>query len=105
MAPPTLQILNNIHPNDAQISSFIDTNRHLVDSQKIFENLTGNFYNTWYLGHKTFFFITDCETCGLYYKYFTIVIYDRNDSDQYYKTRITIVLTTLVLASIDCTLS
>jgi hypothetical protein len=62
MAPPTLQILNNIHPNvdfDAQISSFIDANRHLVDSQKIFENLTGNFYNTWYLGHKTFFFVTD----------------------------------------------
>ncbi len=29
---------------------------------------------------------------GLYYKCFTIVIYDRNDSGQYYKTRITIVI-------------
>ncbi len=30
--------------------------------------------------------------CGQYYKCFTIVIYDRNDSGQYYKTRITIVI-------------
>jgi hypothetical protein len=29
---------------------------------------------------------------GLYYEGFTIVVYDRNDSDQYYKTRITIVI-------------
>ncbi len=29
---------------------------------------------------------------GLYYKCFTIVIYDRNDSGQYYKTTITIVI-------------
>ncbi len=29
-------------------------------------------------------------TCGLYYKYFTIVIYDRNDSVQYYKTMIVV---------------
>ncbi len=29
---------------------------------------------------------------GLYYKCFTIVIYDRNDSGQYYKTKITIVI-------------
>jgi hypothetical protein len=29
--------------------------------------------------------------CGLYYKSFTIVIYDRIDSGQYYKTMITIV--------------
>jgi hypothetical protein len=29
------------------------------------------------------------ENCGLYYKSFTIVIYDRNDSGQYYKTTIT----------------
>ncbi len=29
---------------------------------------------------------------GLYYKCFTIVIYHGNDSDQYYKTRITIVI-------------
>jgi hypothetical protein len=26
--------------------------------------------------------------CGLYYKSFTIIIYDRNDSGQYYKTMI-----------------
>ena len=32
------------------------------------------------------------ESSGLYYKYFTILIYDHNDSDQYYKTRITIVI-------------
>ncbi len=29
---------------------------------------------------------------GLYYKCFTIVIYDHNDSGQYYKTTITIVI-------------
>ncbi len=29
---------------------------------------------------------------GLYYRYFTIVIYDHNDNGQYYKTRITIVI-------------
>jgi hypothetical protein len=27
------------------------------------------------------------ETCGLYYKCFTIVIYDHNDIGLYYKTR------------------
>jgi hypothetical protein len=32
------------------------------------------------------------STNGLYYKGFTIVIYDRNDSGQYYKTRIMIVI-------------
>jgi len=30
--------------------------------------------------------------CGLYYKHVTIVIYDRNDSVQYHKTTITIVI-------------
>jgi hypothetical protein len=30
--------------------------------------------------------------CGLYYKSFMIVIYDRNDSGQYYKTINTIVI-------------
>ncbi len=34
--------------------------------------------------HKT------TQSCGLYYKCFTIVIYDHNDSGQYYKTGITI---------------
>ena len=29
---------------------------------------------------------------GLYYKHFTIVIYDCNDSGQYYKTRIMIII-------------
>jgi hypothetical protein len=29
----------------------------------------------------------DAETCGLYYKQVTIVIYDRNDIGLYYKTR------------------
>ncbi len=31
-------------------------------------------------------------SCGLYYKQVTIVIYDHNDSGQYYKTTITIVI-------------
>jgi hypothetical protein len=31
-------------------------------------------------------------TSGLYYKQVTIVIYDRNDSGQYYKTKITIII-------------
>ncbi len=31
-------------------------------------------------------------TSGLYYKCFTIVIYNRNDSGQYYKTTIMIVI-------------
>ncbi len=31
-------------------------------------------------------------TSGLYYKQVTILIYDRNDSGQYYKTTITIVI-------------
>jgi hypothetical protein len=31
-------------------------------------------------------------TSGLHYKQVTIVIYDRNDSGQYYKTTITIVI-------------
>ncbi len=30
--------------------------------------------------------------CGLYYKSFTIVIYDRNDSGQHYKAMIMIVI-------------
>ncbi len=28
------------------------------------------------------------KSCGLYYKTFRIVIYDRNDTSQYYKTTI-----------------
>jgi hypothetical protein len=32
------------------------------------------------------------EPSGLYYKNFMIVIYNRNDSGQYYKTMITIVI-------------
>ncbi len=35
------------------------------------------------------------DICGLYYKCFTIVIYDCNDSVQYYKTTITIVIDNL----------
>jgi hypothetical protein len=31
-------------------------------------------------------------TSGLYYKCFMIIIYDRNDSGQYYKTTIMIVI-------------
>ncbi len=31
-------------------------------------------------------------TCGLYYKHVTIAIYDHNDSVQYHKTTITIVI-------------
>jgi hypothetical protein len=32
------------------------------------------------------------KTSGLYYKQVMIVIYDRNDSGQYYKTTITIII-------------
>ncbi len=32
----------------------------------------------------------DGNTSGLYYKCFTIKIYDRNDSGQYYKTMIVV---------------
>jgi hypothetical protein len=32
------------------------------------------------------------NTCGLYYKHVMIIIYDRNDSVQYHKTTITIVI-------------
>jgi len=35
---------------------------------------------------------TNKTTCGLYYKQVMIIIYDRNDSGQYYKTTITIVI-------------
>jgi hypothetical protein len=37
---------------------------------------------------------TDAPTksSGLYYKQVTIIIYDRNDSGQYYKTTITIII-------------
>jgi hypothetical protein len=38
------------------------------------------------------------QPSGLYYKSFTIVIYDRNDSSQYYKTMIMIVSYTLSFA-------
>jgi hypothetical protein len=34
--------------------------------------------------------------CGLYYKSFTIVIYDHNDNGLYYKTKIVANLTTVV---------
>jgi len=30
----------------------------------------------------------NCDTCGLYYKSFTIVIYNHNDNGLYYKTTI-----------------
>ncbi len=39
-----------------------------------------------------FYEIHYLETSGLYYKHVTIVIYDRNDSGQYYKTTIMIVI-------------
>jgi hypothetical protein len=34
----------------------------------------------------------EIDSCGLYYECFTFIIYDRNDSGQYYKTTITIVI-------------
>ncbi len=37
-------------------------------------------------------------SCGMYYKCFTIVTYDRNDSGQYYKTTILIVIDDLSLS-------
>jgi hypothetical protein len=41
---------------------------------------------------------TKTLTCGLYYKSSMILIYDRNDSGQYYKTRIIMVFTILAKA-------
>ncbi len=36
--------------------------------------------------------VGDTKICGVYHKSFTIVIYDCNDSGQYYKTIITVVI-------------
>jgi hypothetical protein len=36
--------------------------------------------------------VDDTKICGLCYKSFTIVIYDCNDSGQYYKTIIMVVI-------------
>ncbi len=44
------------------------------------------------LGNKEQFTKTRLVVCGLYYNCFTIIIYDRNDSGQNYKTTITIVI-------------
>ncbi len=56
-------------------------------------------YDTFYKGNgkKPYFnwdihFVQRNQNCGLYYKTITIVIYDHNDSGQYYNTRITIVI-------------
>ncbi len=43
--------------------------------------------------------------CGLYYNTSMIVIYDRNDSSQYYKTTITIVFTILARAKVELALA
>ncbi len=48
-----------------------------------------NFSQTGFMIFCNFYF--QMENSGLYYKRFTIIIYDRNDSSQYYKTMITIV--------------
>ncbi len=37
-------------------------------------------------------FASDNHTSGLYYKCFTIIIYNHNVSGQYFKTKITIVI-------------
>jgi hypothetical protein len=59
-------------------------------------------FNNYFCYITFFFFIVSykwtkkarvlCYTSGLYYKHVTIVIYDRNDSVQYHKTTITIVI-------------
>ncbi len=41
---------------------------------------------------KIFGYLKTDKISGLYYKHVTIVIYDHNDSVQYHKTRITIVI-------------
>ena len=56
-------------------------------------DMEGNFRSKFrpnfrFLKEKNYFEIRKLKTCGLYYKCFTIVIYDRNDSGQFYKTRI-----------------
>ncbi len=63
---------------------------------------------TWGKFHKTFFGIIYAAvnalpqvlTCGLCYKSFTIVIYDRNAIGQYYKTTIVVGLTMSVAKAI-----
>jgi hypothetical protein len=52
------------------------------------------FYN---IAHREEMFQKVKHSSGLYYKQVTIIIYDHNDSGQYYKTTITIVI---ALASI-----
>jgi hypothetical protein len=54
----------------------------------IFENTGGAIHQR----KSTQAFDVEGTNCVLYYKCFTIVIYNRNDSGQYYKTTITIVI-------------
>ncbi len=55
---------------------------------------------TEYLGGTEYLFAIyqTSQICGLYYKQVTIVIYDRNDSGQYYKTTITIIIDDPILS-------
>jgi hypothetical protein len=60
-------------------------------SSLVFKQKTSFSLSNWFFS-KTCFFLMIEKTCGLYYKQVTIVIYDCNDSGQYYKTTITIVI-------------
>ncbi len=63
--------------------------------QKSQKKSTVNGFMRWYhkmvlwSGIRRWYYL---KACGLYYKTIMIVIYDCNDSGQYYNTRITIVI-------------
>ncbi len=71
---------------------------------KFWVNL-GLSYKTFYGCNLRIFVISQMSkdlTCGLIYKTSTIVIYDRNDSGQFYKTSITIVYLRFQLSLLVC---
>ncbi len=72
---------------------------YVCQSKQLIMSLSLFLFKQFFLRHSLYVIqcvllhlIISAAFCGLYYKYFTIVIYDRNDSGQYYKTRITIVI-------------
>ena len=69
----------------------VDVDRKLTEKKWVGKNLVGE------ITLQRDKVICGCQwsklvLCGLYYKHVTIVIYDRNDSVQYHKTTITIII-------------
>ncbi len=69
----------------------VDVDRKLTEKNWVGKNLVGE------ITLQRDKVICGCQwsklvLCGLYYKHVTIVIYDRNDSVQYHKTTITIII-------------